>query len=393
MLTAATRRATPSAATPATVLARARKARVNEALPIYGTQESRSGEPMTTDNSEELPYATVKSLRVLGKIRELPEDFQVEEIPAYEPAGHGEHLILRFEKTGLNTQDAVRRIAAALHVDAAGAGWAGLKDRHAVTVQSASFFGGDPDRALALDLPGIRVLAAARHPHKIRTGHLRANRFAIRIRGAQDGLAIAGQVMRQLAEHGAPNYYGEQRFGRARENLTRACAWLLRDGPAPRDRFQRKLLASTLQSEVFNQWLAARVRANALNRPIEGDVMRKEESGGLFVADDPEQVRERVASWDISPTGPMVGVEMRWPNGEAKRIEQALFEDWGLGPERLAQLRRLLPGTRRAARVRPQEVTIEASRAGIELTFSLPKGAYATVVLRELLKSDNAADA
>ncbi len=343
---------------------------------------------MTTDSSEELPYATVKSLRVLGKIRDQPQDFQVEEVPAYAPEGRGEHVFVRFQKTELNTPEAVRRIAEALGVDAREAGWAGLKDRRAVTSQWASFHRADPDAARALVLPGIEILEAARHPHKIRTGHLRSNRFLIRIRGAREHLAAAGQMLEQLSRLGAPNYYGEQRFGRDGANLTRARAWLLEGGPPPRDRFQRKLIASTLQSEIFNQWLAARVRTGALDRVVQGDLMRKEDSGGLFIASDVGEATERMQRWEISPTGPMLGAKMRWPEGEAERVERALCEHWGLTTERLEQLRTLLPGTRRVARIRPADVRLGEYPEGLEVAFTLPKGSYATVILRELLKPD-----
>ena len=347
---------------------------------------------MTTDSSEELPYATGKSLRVLGKIRDQPQDFQVDEVPAYAPEGRGEHLFVRFQKTDLNTPEAVRRIADAIGVDARAAGWAGLKDRRAVTSQCASFHRGDAEADLALDLPGIRVLEAAPHPHKIRTGHLRANRFVIRIRGARE-LDVAGQLIEELARGGAPNYYGEQRFGRERGNLTRARAWLLDGGAPPRDRFERKLIASTLQSEIFNEWLAARVREGELERAVPGDLMRKEDSGGLFVAEDAAEAAERMLRWEISPTGPMLGAKMRWPAGEAERRERALCERWQLDAERLGRLRSWLPGTRRVARVRPSDARVASYPDGLELTFTLPKGAYATVILRELLKTDAQASA
>jgi tRNA pseudouridine13 synthase len=343
---------------------------------------------MSTDDSDQLPYATAKSLRVLGKIRQQPQDFRVEEIAAYAPTGHGEHVMLRFEKTGLNTPEAVQRIARALGGDPRQAGWAGLKDRHAVTTQWISLFGVDPEPALGLVLPGIRVLEAIRHPHKIRTGHLHGNRFVIRIHCEPECLEVAREVLLQLAEHGVPNYYGEQRFGRDDGNLSRARAWLVDGGRPPRDRFERKLLVSTLQAHWFNQWLAARVRAAALDHPLQGDLMRKEDSGGMFVALEREDATERMARWDISPTGPIFGVKMRWPEQEALEIERALWESGGLPDATMHELRNLLPGSRRVARVRPSEVQVQAWEAGVQLAFALPKGAYATIVLRELLKTE-----
>jgi tRNA pseudouridine13 synthase len=346
------------------------------------------GEPMDTDDTNQLPYATAKSLRILGKIRVQPEDFQVREIAAYEPSGEGEHLFVHFEKTGLNTPEAARRIAQALDVDPEQTGWAGLKDRHAVTSQWASFFGASAERAIALDLPGIRVLGAAYHPHKMRTGHLGGNQFLIRVQCDPAQFDLARDIVQPLCEHGAPNYYGEQRFGRERDNALKARRWLIDGGRAPRDRFERKFLASALQSEWFNTWLAARVRHQMLGRALHGDLMRKEDTGGMFVALDADEAGGRVARWEISPTGPMFGAEMRWPEGEELAVEQALWAQTGVSDDALSRLRKLLPGTRRVARIRPDGLRIERYAGGIELEFSLPKGAYATVILRELLKDD-----
>ncbi len=256
-------------------------------------------------------------------------------------------------------------------------------------MQWASFFGADPERARALALPGIRVLEAVRHPHKIRTGHLRGNRFRIRVRGPQAGLETTRTLLSELVERGTPNYYGEQRFGRDASNLRRARAWLVEGGRPPHGRFDKKLLASALQASWFNAWLAARVREDSLHRPLLGDLMRKEDSGGLFVASDMEDARARLERWEISPTGPIFGAKMRWPDQVALETERALWARAGLPDATLARLRSLLPGTRRVARVRASELTVQAFDAGIELAFSLPKGAYATVVLRELLKPDS----
>lgn len=341
---------------------------------------------MSTEGSDQLPHATAKSLRVIGKLRVLPEDFQVVEIPAYPPEGRGDHLFIYFEKTGLNTADAVRKLALALKTDPAGASWAGLKDRHAVTTQWASVFGGDPDAALALELPGIRVLAAQRHGHKLRTGHLRGNRFVIRVRCEPGNLETAQTIMSQLAEHGTPNFYGEQRFGRDAGNLSRARRWLLEGGRAPRDRFERKLLVSTLQSDAFNRWLAERMHRVGLSQPIEGDVMRKEDSHGLFVANDLQDAAARMTAWEISPTGPMFGSKMRRPEGPALEIEDALLEQYRIPDAVQAQIRKIAEGTRRVSRIRPTDVELSEFGQGVELRFNLPKGAYATVVLRELLK-------
>lgn len=345
---------------------------------------------MTTLSSEQLPHATAKSLRVLGKIREGAEDFQVDEIPAYAPEGRGDHLFVHFKKTELSTPEAVKKIAEALAVDADQAGFAGLKDKWAVTTQWASFFGASPEKAAALAVPGIEVLHAERHPHKLRTGHLRANRFRLRIRGTQQGAeVVARQVLDELVLHGSPNYYGEQRFGSAGQNLERAHAWIVAGGRAPRSRFDRKLLASVWQSQLFNTWLAARLRDGTWRSAVHGDLMRKEDTGGLFTAEDANEAQARAERFEISATGPMFGADMRWPTQAALAQEEALLEASGFPKERLRELRNVAPGTRRVARIRPDDVRIEleaSDRLLLELT--LPKGAYATVVLRELQKPD-----
>jgi tRNA pseudouridine13 synthase len=343
---------------------------------------------MSTSDTDQLPYATANALRILGKIRERSEDFEVREIAAYEPAGDGEHLLVHFEKTELNTRDAVWRIARALDSDPAQAGWAGLKDRHALTSQWASFFRGDAERALRLELPGIRVLEARPHPHKLRTGHLRGNRFRIRVRGAGPGLPTARSLLDELAARGTPNYFGEQRFGRDAQNVPRARRWLAENGPAPRDRFERKLLASSLQSAWFNAWLGERVERGELGVARDGDLLRKEDSFGLFTTEDMADAQARVSSFQISPTGPIFGAKMRWPVADALRIEQELWAREGLPDAALARWSKLLPGTRRVARVRPENVELRPLDQDLELAFTLPKGAYATVVLRELLKTD-----
>lgn len=349
---------------------------------------------MTTLSSEQLPHATAKSLRVLGKIREGAEDFQVEEIPAYAPEGRGDHLFVHFRKTDLSTPEAVKRIAEALGVDADQAGFAGLKDKRAITTQWASFFGATPDKAAALALPGIEVLSAERHPHKLRTGHLRANRFRLRIRGTQEGAdAIARQLLDELVRHGSPNYYGEQRFGSAGQNLERAHAWIVQGGRAPRSRFDRKLLASVWQAQLFNTWLSARLRDGTWRSAVHGDLMRKEETGGLFTAEDLSEAQARAERFEISATGPMFGADMRWPTHAALESEEALLESSGFDKARLRDLRNVAPGTRRVARIRPDDVAVQlesSDRLLLELT--LPKGAYATVVLRELQKPEAEAD-
>lgn len=336
-----------------------------------------------------LPYLTGDITPIAGRVRDRPEDFRVTEVPAYEPSGEGDHVLVRFRKAGLTTPQAVDRLAREVGADPRQAGWAGLKDRHAVTEQWASLFGTTPEAVLAAEVDGVAVLAAARHPHKLRTGHLRANVFELVVRGVPaERLGDLEEILGRLAAHGLPNAFGEQRFGRDGDNVARARRWLVEGGRAPRGRFERKLLVSALQADVFNRALAARMREGLLDRPVPGDLMKREDSGGLFVAPDPAEVAPRLARFEVSPTGPIVGPKMRWPEGEARAREEAAMAEARVPAEVLGRLGRSGPGSRRPYRVKVIEPSAEPRGDGVALRFTLPRGAYATALLREILKQD-----
>lgn len=341
--------------------------------------------PMVQRVSDPLPFAIPLAAPIVGQLKARPEDFVVEELPAYEPSGEGEHLYLRIEKRGVTTPAASERIARALGVDRREAGWAGLKDRHAITRQWLSFARGDAEKAAALDLEGISVLEVTRHKNKLKTGHVRGNRFELLLRGADPTrIDDAKQVLEALSAKGVPNYFGEQRFGASGDNVARARAWIVEGGRAPSDRFDRKMLVSALQSAGFNNLLAKRVAAGELDSIVEGDLCRKEPTGGMFVSTELEVDRARAAAFEISATGPMFGSEMRWPEGEAKAREQAEMASMGLTEENMARFRKAGEGTRRAYRVPLAEASVAAHDDGLRLCFTLPSGAYATIVAREL---------
>ena len=311
----------------------------------------------------------------------------MEELPAYPPSGQGEHVFVHFEKTSVTTRQAVARIATALRVDVRSAGVAGQKDKHAVTTQWASFTGTTPEAAASLDLPSIRVLAAIRHTNKLRTGHLRGNRFELRLRGT-DRAEIVTEILTQLSRIGVPNYYGEQRFGVDERNYERALAFVTGRSAPPRDHFQRKLLFSALQSALFNTWLAQRIQLGLFEQPILGDILRKEDSGGLFTNVDQADAVRRMQAWEVSPTGPMYGSEMRMPEADALAHETAVLANAGLSLDALGRHAKLGEGTRRSARVRPHAWEVCAEQDSVHIAFELPKGAYATAVMREVTKEE-----
>lgn len=316
----------------------------------------------------------------------VPEDFEVEELPAYLPGGEGTHLYLWVEKVGRDTMDVVRALSRAAGVPEKEIGYAGLKDRHAKTRQYLSIPASAEAALQTLELPGVRVLSTTRHGNKLRSGHLRGNRFTLVVRDVRDVDALEASFQ-QLVAQGLPNAFGEQRFGRHGDNAL--MGWLLLMGerlPRRPDRFQRKLFLSALQSELFNRMLAERLNAGELARAQLGDVLRKEDSGGLFACEDPLVDQPRVDAFEVSPTGPLFGPKMRAPTHAVAEREQALLTELGLDPEHFQRGRGETEGTRRPYRVRVGEPVLERLGEGnVRLGFSLPAGSYATELLRELL--------
>lgn len=338
----------------------------------------------------DLPFLTSDEPSMGGRLRVRPEDFVVEEVPAYLPAGEGDHLFVLFEKRGVTTKDAIARIAKELRCNTRECGWAGLKDKHGVTVQWASFFKGDAERAMSLSLDGITIRDAKRHRNKLKPGHTHGNRFILRVRDcAENSLAIAQRVSERLKREGVPNYYGAQRFGRDGDNAERAVAWLTGKSEAPRDAFLKKMLASSIQSALFNRYVAERMRDGLLGTYVDGDLAVRYPLDKVFVITAEEAVTT-YASTECSATGPMFGPDMRWPTGAAKEREEQLLTASGLTMEHFANAGGLAQGTRRSIRMVAKDLVVVDEGAGcVRVEFSLPAGGYATVVLREFRKTDD----
>ncbi len=343
------------------------------------------GEPMT-----ELPFVTAGLPGSGGALRRAPEDFRVDEVPAYLPSGAGPHLYVRIEKRGRTTRDALRELARALGVAERDAGYAGMKDRDAVTTQWLSFpVARDPEPS-TLEAAGLRVLEVSRHANKLRPGHVRANRFSLAVRGGD--LGRAREAAAALAAAGLPNFFGPQRFGVEGRNAAVGRALLLgqrtpETGRAFRDRFLRRLSISAFQSHLFNRWLSERLADGLFAAALPGDVLKKLDTGGLFTCEDPAVDGPRVARFEVSPAGPMFGHKLRPAAGEALAREERLLAAEGIALADFAQGGGEAEGTRRAARLRV-EVELAPLDDGYRATFELPKGSYATVVMRELMKSE-----
>jgi len=342
--------------------------------------------------SGSLPFATPGLLGSGGRLKASPEDFRVDERPAYLPSGAGPHLYLHVEKRGRTTRDVVRELSRALGVADRDAGYAGLKDRAAVTTQWMSFpVAQDPDPA-RLGGEGYRVLAASRHQNKLRPGHALGNTFAVAVRGGDLGRAQA--CAEALARTGLPNFFGPQRFGHGGETASLGRALLLPAPPpearrAARDRFLRRLALSAFQSLLFNRWLAERLADGLFAAALPGDVLKKLDTGGLFLCEDPAVDGPRVARFEVSPAGPMFGHKLKPAAGEAAAREARLLDAEGMTLQDFARGGGEAEGTRRAARL-PVAPRLEplADGQGYLARFELPRGSYATVVMRELVKEE-----
>lgn len=318
------------------------------------------------------------------RLRDVPEDFRVEEIPAYLPSGEGEHTFVRVEKRLRTTSQVAGLLSRAAGCASRDVGYAGRKDRVAVTTQWFSVPGFDPEAALALDAEGVRVLAASRHGHKLRTGQLRGNRFELVVRGVSaEAVATAAERLEACVMRGFPNAFGDQRFGVAGDNAERAAA-LLAGERIQGDRRAARFLVSALQSAVFNHVLEN--RKLPLGAIEAGDVAMRHESGGVFDVEDAVVEGPRADAFEISATGPMFGTKMRRAQLAPGMREEASFREFGIDIDALRVPRGLrLRGTRRPLRVRPSESSLAIEGDVLRLGFCLPPGSYATVLVEHLL--------
>jgi len=345
-------------------------------------------------NPIEPPLLTADIPGVGGAIKRQPGDFEVEEVPAYEPSGVGEHLFLWIEKTGMGAEYFARQIAGRLDLSLGDVGIAGLKDRHAVTRQYVSVPATTEGRLSLLDGDGIRVLRSSRHVNKLRAGHLRGNRFRLLVRDADRSRGDdLNAIVERIRSHGLVNYYGEQRFG-VGGDTSNIGMLMLRQEPLPRrpSAFLRKLALSAVQSWLFNAYLARRFTEGLLRTVIPGEVMAKWPVGGMFNVEDIEAEQPRLESREIVPAGPMFGRKMFAACGEAAEREAAVLRDANLTIEQFGGFGKLLQGTRRHALIYIDDLSSEWEPEGLRLTFTLPTGSYATVLLREVMKVSGAAD-
>ena len=393
-------------------------------------------------------YLTQDLPGIGGTIKEHVEDFLVDEIPLYAPSGTGQHTFFEIRKEGIPTFQAVRVIARALAVPPGRIGYAGHKDARAITTQVLSVEGVRPELVTALDLPNIRIIWAERHNKRLKIGHLRGNRFTIRVRGVDESALVPSQaILRVLERRGVPNRYGPQRFGQRGDSDRLGRAIVRKDaegfiqaflgGPHPneseslqsaRARYEagewdtalgmfpgnmvderralqalirnqgdyqrayrtvpkrlKMFLLSAFQSALFNQVLDARLET--LDRVYAGDLAMKHPGRSVFRVEDEAAEQERALRFEISPTGPLYGFKMMQALGGQGELEAEVLaaQDLSLEDFRVGEGIKA-KGERRALRFQMTDPALWYDD-GVMLRFELPKGCYATTVLAEFMKA------
>jgi tRNA pseudouridine13 synthase len=320
-----------------------------------------------------------------ARIRTVPEDFFVEEISGFEPSGEGEHLLLTIEKRGLNTAAVAKRLAEWAHLPEMAIGYAGMKDRHAVTRQRFSVHLPKriaPDQA-SLQTEDLTVMHSAWHNRKLPRGALAGNRFVLVLREVAGERAAIEARLRQIAARGLPNWFGEQRFGRGGDNVESALSMFA--GRRVRHD-QRSILLSAARSELFNRVLAARVRDGSWDAGLEGEVWILSGSRSVFGPEPwDETLADRLARFDIHPSGPLWGAGELRSAARCAEVERSALE----GDDALALRKGLedagLKQERRALRLVAEGLAWTWQEAAVlSLSFSLPPGSYATALLQEL---------
>lgn len=332
-----------------------------------------------------------------GQIGPEPEDFLVEEMSAYEKSGKGEHLFLWVEKRGLNTTDVARSFEKVTDVKGRDIGFAGMKDKHAITRQWFSLLHKEGG-AKSWDLrEGIKILKETRHDNKLRTGHLHGNRFSLRLLAAPEQDAAetkrrATIIYERIQKEGLINAFGPQRFGRGLSNLDKAMHWLIKAGDTPinpkrktrRGGLDPKLMQSVIQSDFFNRYAQKRT---ADKRPlIQGEVVRLNNTNTHFRVEDVEAELPRFLSGDLKLTGVLPGHKTLQSDSDAALLEAEVFEEMALSQELRERLIQSAPGARRDLFLELKDFSLEVTDV-LTLHFSLPSGSYATTVSREFSHS------
>jgi tRNA pseudouridine13 synthase len=340
----------------------------------------------------DLPRVNRTAATLSAAIRAEPEHFQVEEVLPFSPSGEGTHAWLWVEKTNTNTNYLAKMLAEFAGVPELSVGFAGLKDRHAVTRQwfSVNLEGITEPDWQSFNLDQCRILEVTRHNRKCRRGILAGNKFTLTLTHVQGEQSLWQAALEQVKKQGFPNYFAEQRFGHNGNNLREAEAWFF-NGRKPRQRHQRSMILSAARSWLFNLVLAERLKQQNWLKAVDGDVMMLSGTSKVFAVEQADAATQsRLDEGDISITGAMWGQGDSLSKATAAEIEQQALAESNRWQQALEQ--KGLSQERRSLRILPNDLQWSfADNAELVLSFFLPAGSYATALLRELAVVSNAA--
>ena len=352
------------------------------------------------DLSENYPIIKVEDLAYVhtdqhapyacAKFKTNAADFIVRESLSFEPEGEGTHAYLYIEKTNTNTEWLARQLARFVGVEAREIGYAGLKDRNAVTSQWFSInleIIDEPDWD-EFQLEGIKILTRTLHRKKLKRGAIKQNEFEIVLRNIEqttkDDLT---EAISKIQSSGVPNYFTQQRFGHDYNNLTRAAQWFSGTRKIKK-RADKSMVLSAARSMVFNQMLSQRIQRSGWDELLDGDIMMLSGTHSIFpAAEINDDLKQRFHQGDIHPTAALWGRGRLTCENELLKLEQEVADSlvqWCDGLEKQG-----LKQERRAARLFPENLSIQFADDSLEkvtLKFSLPTGSYATAVLREIIQ-------
>lgn len=352
------------------------------------------------DLNHRLPYLTANLPGIGGVLRATPEDFRVTEVPLYAPSGSGSHRYYGVTRINWSTRDLVKHLERVGNLKPGAIGYAGLKDKNAQVYQVISV---QFDRAHDLDAieayfansapDNISAQTLGDHTNKLKVGHLKGNAFEIRVTGIAEPLAEISERMEaiteQLRRRGVPNYLGAQRFGGQGDNHVKG--WELLTGKRrERDKWLRRFLVTAYQSYLCNLYLARRLENGLFDQMLSGDVAKKHDTGGMFSVENVADDQPRFLAQEISFTAPLFGTKMKRASGEPGVLEAQIEQEGGITD---AQWRAAhTEGTRRMGRILLNDLDYTLEERGVAMRFSLPKGSFATTVLREFMKIEYPAE-
>lgn len=322
-------------------------------------------------------------------IKEKHSDFVVNEELAYAPSGTGDHLYIRFRRSDWNTERIASKVAQILSLDKHDYGYAGMKDRHAIVEQTLSFKLAEDKfseeeitQRLSDHAPELTILSMDRHNNKLKRGHIKHNAFTIIVRHLDTTVEALQKRAETIQENGFANYYGPQRFGIQYDNI-RTGFELLKGFKRIKSAHKRDLYSSSIQSALFNILLTRRIETK--QNLILGDVLKKNDTGGVFINDDLIVNQERLNAGELTVCGPMFGYKMMPTEDESHQIEMALLEEFHLGINKFKRMK--VTGTRRPFFISPGEINIkQVDDTSYQFSFNLPKGTYATTLLRHFFE-------